>query len=81
MKGDKEKARAASCDAYVPKPYSPLKLLALVKTVPGEDEGLRTQLRRESGGDRLARIPLTGSASETRIRSTAMPALGQFRYA
>jgi two-component system cell cycle response regulator DivK len=31
MKGDEEKARAAGCDAYVPKPYSPMKLLALVK--------------------------------------------------
>jgi two-component system cell cycle response regulator DivK len=32
MKGDEEKARAAGCDAYVPKPYSPMKLLALVRT-------------------------------------------------
>ena len=32
MKGDEEKARAAGCDAYVTKPYSPMKLLALVKT-------------------------------------------------
>jgi two-component system cell cycle response regulator DivK len=32
MKGDEEKARAAGCDAYVTKPYSPMKLLALAKT-------------------------------------------------
>ena len=32
MKGDEEKARAAGCDAYVTKPYSLMKLLALVKT-------------------------------------------------
>ena len=31
MKGDEEKARAAGCDAYVTKPYSPKKLLALVR--------------------------------------------------
>jgi two-component system, cell cycle response regulator DivK len=31
MKGDEEKARAAGCDAYVTKPYSPRQLLALVR--------------------------------------------------
>ena len=31
MKGDEEKARAAGCDAYVTKPYSPKQLLALVR--------------------------------------------------
>ena len=31
MKGDEEKARAAGCDAYVPKPYSPMKLLGMVR--------------------------------------------------
>ena len=31
MKGDEEKARAAGCDAYVTKPYSPMALLALVQ--------------------------------------------------
>ena len=32
MKGDEEKARAAGCDAYVTKPYSPMKLLGMVRT-------------------------------------------------
>ena len=32
MKGDEEKARDAGCDAYVTKPYSPMKLLALART-------------------------------------------------
>ena len=31
MKGDEEKARAAGCDDYVPKPYSPMQLLGLVQ--------------------------------------------------
>ena len=31
MKGDEEKARAAGCDAYVTKPYSPKQLLGLVQ--------------------------------------------------
>jgi two-component system cell cycle response regulator DivK len=31
MKGDEEKARAAGCDAYLTKPYSPKQLLALVR--------------------------------------------------
>jgi len=31
MKGDEEKARAAGCDAYVTKPYSPKQLLAFVR--------------------------------------------------
>ena len=32
MKGDEEKARAAGCDAYVTKPYSPMKLLGMVRS-------------------------------------------------
>ena len=31
MKGDEEKARAAGCDAYVTKPYSPRQLLGIVR--------------------------------------------------
>ena len=31
MKGDEEKARAAGCDDYVTKPYSPVQLLRLVR--------------------------------------------------
>jgi two-component system cell cycle response regulator DivK len=31
MKGDEEKARAAGCNAYVTKPYSPVKLLGLIR--------------------------------------------------
>ena len=31
MKGDEEKVRAAGCDVYVTKPYSPKQLLALVR--------------------------------------------------
>ena len=31
MKGDEEKARAAGCDDYVTKPYSPVQLLRMVK--------------------------------------------------
>jgi two-component system cell cycle response regulator DivK len=36
MKGDEEKARAAGCDHYVTKPYSPMSLLRLVQGVLGE---------------------------------------------
>jgi two-component system, cell cycle response regulator DivK len=32
MKGDEEKARASGCDAYVTKPYSPIKLLGMVRS-------------------------------------------------
>jgi len=31
LSGDEEKARAAGCDAYVAKPYSPKQLLAMVR--------------------------------------------------
>jgi two-component system cell cycle response regulator DivK len=31
LSGDEEKARAAGCDAYVPKPYSPRQLLVKIK--------------------------------------------------
>jgi two-component system, cell cycle response regulator DivK len=31
LSGDEERAKAAGCDAYVPKPYSPRQLLAKVR--------------------------------------------------
>ena len=31
LSGDEDKARAAGCDGYVPKPYSPRQLLAKIK--------------------------------------------------
>jgi two-component system cell cycle response regulator DivK len=36
MKGDEEKARAAGCDHYVTKPYSPIQLLRLIRGYLGE---------------------------------------------
>ena len=33
MKGDEEKARAAGCDHYVTKPYSPLQLLRIIRSI------------------------------------------------
>jgi two-component system cell cycle response regulator DivK len=36
MKGDEEKARASGCDSYVTKPYSPVKLLGLIRSFLGE---------------------------------------------
>jgi two-component system, cell cycle response regulator DivK len=36
MKGDEEKARAAGCDHYVTKPYSPMQLLRLIRGLLGE---------------------------------------------
>jgi two-component system cell cycle response regulator DivK len=36
MKGDEEKARAAGCDHYVTKPYSPMQLLRLIRGFLGE---------------------------------------------
>jgi two-component system, cell cycle response regulator DivK len=33
MKGDEEKARAAGCDHYVTKPYSPLQLLRIIRSL------------------------------------------------
>src|SRR5262245_11500274 len=36
MKGDEEKARAAGCNGYVTKPYSPVKLLGLIRSFLGE---------------------------------------------
>jgi len=36
MKGDEEKARAAGCDDYVTKPYSPVQLLRIIRGVLGE---------------------------------------------
>jgi two-component system, cell cycle response regulator DivK len=36
MKGDEEKARAAGCDHYVTKPYSPIQLLRIIRGFLGE---------------------------------------------
>ena len=36
MKGDEEKARAAGCDHYVTKPYSPMQLLRMIRSTIGE---------------------------------------------
>jgi two-component system cell cycle response regulator DivK len=36
MKGDEEKARAAGCDHYVTKPYSPMQLLRLIRQSLGD---------------------------------------------
>ena len=36
MKGDEEKARAAGCDHYVTKPYSPMQLLKVIRGLLGE---------------------------------------------
>ena len=36
MKGDEEKARAAGCDHYVTKPYSPLQLLRTIRGILGD---------------------------------------------
>ena len=36
MKGDEEKARAAGCDHYVTKPYSPIQLLRAIRSYLGE---------------------------------------------
>jgi two-component system cell cycle response regulator DivK len=36
MKGDEEKARAAGCDHYVTKPYSPLQQLRVIRGYLGE---------------------------------------------
>jgi len=35
MKGDEEKARAAGCDHYVTKPYSPMQLLKTIRGFVG----------------------------------------------
>ena len=35
MKGDEEKARAAGCDHYVTKPYSPMQLLKIIRGFVG----------------------------------------------
>jgi two-component system, cell cycle response regulator DivK len=36
MKGDEEKARAAGCDDYVTKPYSPVQLLRIIRGILGQ---------------------------------------------
>ena len=36
MKGDEEKARAAGCDHYVTKPYSPIALLRMIRGYLGD---------------------------------------------
>ena len=36
MKGDEQKARAAGCDHYVTKPYSPLQLLRAIRGILGD---------------------------------------------
>ena len=36
MKGDEEKARTAGCDHYVTKPYSPMQLLKIIRSLLGE---------------------------------------------
>lgn len=39
LSGDEQKARAAGCDAYVAKPFSPRQLLATVRAFFGETGG------------------------------------------
>jgi two-component system cell cycle response regulator DivK len=39
LSGDDEKARAAGCDAYVAKPFSPRQLLATVRSFLSRDAG------------------------------------------
>ena len=41
MKGDEEKARAAGCDHYVTKPYSPLQLLRIIQGFLGDRSNTR----------------------------------------
>jgi len=36
MKGDEEKARAAGCDHYITKPYSPMQLLRVIRGYLGD---------------------------------------------
>ena len=36
LSGDEEKARAAGCDGYIAKPYSPIQLLRTVRSLLGE---------------------------------------------
>jgi two-component system cell cycle response regulator DivK len=36
MKGDEEKAKAAGCDHYVTKPYSPVQVLRVIRGLLGE---------------------------------------------
>jgi two-component system, cell cycle response regulator DivK len=36
MKGDEEKARAAGCEHYITKPYSPMQLLRVIRGYLGE---------------------------------------------
>jgi two-component system cell cycle response regulator DivK len=36
MKGDEERARAAGCDHYVTKPYSPMQLLRVIRGYLGD---------------------------------------------
>jgi two-component system cell cycle response regulator DivK len=36
MKGDEEKARAAGCNEYVTKPYSPIQLLRMIRGYLGD---------------------------------------------
>jgi len=38
MKGDEEKARAAGCDHYVTRPYSPIQLLRMIRGYLGDKE-------------------------------------------
>ena len=35
LSGDEEKTRAAGCDAYIAKPYSPRQMLAKVREILG----------------------------------------------
>jgi two-component system cell cycle response regulator DivK len=36
LKGDEERARASGCDHYVTKPYSPIRLLRLIRGFLGD---------------------------------------------
>ena len=60
MKGDEEKARAAGCDHYVTKPYSPLQLLAH-----------HPRLSRRAGVE-ISNSPVYGSAYMAGLLSSAV---------
>src|SRR5262249_15670496 len=62
MKGDEEKARAAGCDEYVTKPYSPIQLLRMVRGYLG-DEAKRLENPNFAGAEiRLAAVRAAAAA-------------------
>jgi DNA-binding response OmpR family regulator len=71
MAGDDEKARAAGCDGYISKPYSPRQLLAMVREYLSGAAARRSSELLVESPNRVIHVDF--------VLSAICPVSGQFR--